>query len=193
MSGLRLQVYPSLLNDWGKYQQGMIEVEDLLDRINRVIIPKTEAQLAGLDFEDALIRYAGGQTVEGYNAEILDEMTHYLPAYATTQQFVEFEHQGIRVYGKADVVGDGRVIDIKTTGHYAEPRYMMSYQNLYLYALRGQCTTMEYLITDFHRVYREVYHISSYNFTDLLHGVEDFARFCEENRSRISDPRIWGN
>jgi len=191
MSQVTIQVYPTLLNDWARFQAGNMEEDELLGRINRLPVVKTPEQMAGIAFEEALLSHLSGNLVEDYNVQVLDEMGTFLPSYAVTQQFVEFTHKHIRFYGKADVVGEGRVIDIKTTGSYAEPRYMRSYQNLYLYALLGQCKTMEYLITDFRNVYREVYHAESYDFRDLLMGMEEFADFCHTNKNLITDPKIF--
>jgi hypothetical protein len=90
------------------------------------------------------------------------------------------------------VVGGGRVIDIKTSSQaYSFGKFLKSHQNLYLWALKDNgYTSMEYIFTNFKNVYPEVYGLD-YDFNPLLEEMEFFTEFVEQNRSLITNEKIF--
>jgi CRISPR/Cas system-associated exonuclease Cas4 (RecB family) len=105
---------------------------------------------------------------------------------------IKFIHQNIQFYGFADVVGEGKVIDIKTTSSYKPNKFQYNFQNLYMYALKDKgCTEMEYIIYDFKEIHIETYSIATYDFSLMLHHMELFTEFLEENRPFITDKKIF--
>lgn len=189
---LRYQFYPTLLNEYHRYLTNPTKEEfvKLLNRINRV--PITDPELLkkfgkGISFEDAVLK----DKPHNFNPELVKEAKELLPKRLKNQQFIQFIHKNIRFYGYADVVGDGRVIDIKTTKNHRPHRHDYNFQNLYLYALKNAgFRQMDYLICDFNEIYVESYRIASYDFTYLLNEMEQFSAFVEEHKSLITDKKI---
>jgi len=105
---------------------------------------------------------------------------------------LKFVFENIQFYGYADVVGEGRVIDIKTTSSYKPLKFQFNFQMLYLYALKDKgCLQMDYLIYDFQKIYVESYFLSTFNFNPMLQQMTLFANFLEENRTLIKDRKIF--
>lgn len=205
---IKYQFSPSLLNQFAMYlteegyeKQGetipYVTFQKLIDSINKVPYATTEAQQKGIDFENEVIALAKGETqtlagMEPAYKDCLIEITQRLPAYFTAQKKVQRQHEDILFYGFCDVVGAGRIVDIKTSGQaYQFGKFLKSHQNLYLWALEKQgYTSMEYLQTNFKNVYTEEYGLD-YDFTPLLQQMKDFAEFCEENRELITNPKTF--
>lgn len=184
--------YPTLLNEFQRFSNNPTEENrlNLVRRINR--IPETDpAVLAkfkrGNSFEDAVLK--GKKS--SFPVELVAEAKAQLPEHFQSQKFIEFVHKNIRFYGYADVVGEKKVIDLKSTAKHRAGRHDFNFQNLYLYALKSfGFETMEYHICDGDRLYIEKYELQSYDFDYLLNQMERFATFLEENETLISDKKI---
>lgn len=189
---LRYQFYPTLLNEYHRYAANPTKeaFDELLGRINRV--PITDPELLkkfgkGISFEDAVLK----NKKHSFDSKLVNEAKKMLPKRHKSQQFIQFIHKEIRFYGYADVVGEGRVIDIKTTKTHRPNRHDYNFQNLYLYALKDVgFRKMDYLICDFEQLYVETYDIATYDFDYLLKEMEDFAAFVEEHKALITDKKI---
>ncbi len=189
---LRYQFYPTLLNEYHRYLASPTKeaFSSLIDRINRV--PITDSELLksfgrGISFEDAVLK----NKPHAFNSELVQEAKNLLPKKLKSQQFIQFIHKNIRFYGYADVVGESRVVDIKTTQNHRPNRHEHNFQNLYLYALkRAGFRRMDYLICDFSKIYVESYQVASYDFDLLLDEMEQFAVFLEDNKKFITDKKI---
>ena len=189
---LRYQFYPTLLNEYHRYltNPSKAAFDKLIDRINRV--PITDPELLakfgkGVSFEDAVLK---GKP-HSFKPGLVSEAKKLLPTKLKSQQFIQFIHKNIRFYGYADVVGEGRVIDIKTTSTHRPNRHDLNFQNLYLYALKGAgFRQMDYLICDFNQLYVETYGVEGYDFGYLLNEMEQFADFVEEHKRLITDKKI---
>lgn len=205
---IRYQFSPSLVNQYslflneeGYEKEGekipFVTFNKLIDSINKVPYATTEAQQKGIDFENEVIEMAkGGENIltgksEEYRRCAM-EIVGRLPSYFTAQKKVQRQHKDILFYGFCDVVGAGRVIDIKTSAQaYSFGKFLKSHQNLYLWTLEKQgYTTMEYLQTNFRNVYLESYGLD-YDFNPLLEQMEDFSEFCEEYRNLIVNEKIF--
>lgn len=205
---IKYQLSPSLVNQFalflteeGYEKEGVtipfVTFEKLMDSINKVPYATTEAQQKGIDFEDEVIRLAKGdesillgRTPEYRNC--LVEITSRLPSYFTAQKKVQRQHKDILFYGFCDVVGAGRVIDIKTSSQgYSYGKFLKSHQNLYLWAMEKYgYTTMEYIQTNFRNVYLESYGLD-YDFNSLLEQMEYFTEFLEENKEQVTNHKIF--
>ncbi len=191
-------IYPTLLNQYFLYKtkvtkadgSPLIGFEQMLAAINRDAKPTTDSQQKGIDFENAVIT---GKGAENFPEKIIEEVQNRLPKRYKTQVFNKFQIGRVEVYGYVDVLGEGRAIDIKTTGKYVEASHAHNFQNLYLLGLKKQgVSQLDYLITDFEQVYTESYRLRSFNFNPLLEVLEDFTKFLELNRSLIRNPKIFG-
>lgn len=186
---VKYKLYPSLLSCFDRFERGYIDEQELLDRINRVPAPQTEAQFRGSSFEDAVIKGIGEET---FDPEILSKVRSYLPRpMLKTQVYCEYQLNDSLIYGYVDVIGKMLAVDIKTTSNYREGYFVKSHQNFYLPALRAKgIRSLRYVITDFKDVYLEEYD----QMVDLTYQEEQAARFCtflETYRDRITDLRIF--
>ncbi len=192
MSRTIFHFYPTLLNAYRKYKanESAETFQSLINRINRV--PETDPEILqkfkkGISFEDAVLK----NKPSDIDPELIEQVKKLLPAKYKTQQKLSFQYRNIHFYGYADVVGDNRVIDLKSTSLHKPGRHDFNFQNLYLYALRNMgFRQMEYIICDFQEVYQEIYEIESYDFEPLLAKMEEFATFVLDNKDRIRDQKI---
>ncbi len=188
----QFQFYPTLLNEFHRYLKTPDDgaKQKLLNRINR--IPETDPVILskfkkGISFEEAVLK----DKVSEINPDLILEARELLPHKYKTQQLVSFSHKNIRFYGYADVLGQGKVIDLKSTAKHQAGRHDHNFQNLYLYALQDfGFTEMEYIICDFEQVYVEKYNLDNYDFKPLLREMEAFTEFLMENKSLIKDKKI---
>ena len=193
MPEVKYRVYPTLLNEFGKYLSLPTEEakKSLLNRINRV--PDFDEDTLkkfkkGISFEEAIVKNKSNN----FNPKIIEEAQKLLPKIRVLQMPLKFVFGNIQFYGFADVVGEGRVIDIKTTSSYKAPKFEFNFQTLYLYALKDKgCLQMEYLIYDFNKIYVETYSLSTFDFNPMLQQMTLFVDFLEQNRSLIKDRKIF--
>ena len=193
MSDIKYRLYPTLLNEFGKYLGSpTLEMRtQLLNRINRVRDfddATLKRMKKGSIFEDAVLK----KKPHVFENKIVEEIRNMLPTSRIEQKPIKFTHQNIQFYGFADVVGEGKVIDIKTTSSYKPNKFQHNFQNLYMYALKDKgCSSMEYIIYDFKEIHIETYSLATYEFGAMLHHMELFTEFLEENRPFITDKKIF--
>ena len=188
-SKVAYRFYPSLLNTYSRFLQGKISEQAMLDRINRVPIPQTEAQFKGVSFEDAVLKKIGE---EQFDSQIITTVRQKLPSpIIKTQAYCQYQVGDVMIYGFVDVLGRKEAVDIKTTSHYETQRFLQDHQNFYLPALYGcGVRQMRYLITDFVGVYEEIYPAST-DFEGQLEELYSFKMFLEEHREEITDAKIF--
>ena len=103
---IQYRIYPTLLNTFARFQQGYLTEQELLDRINRVPIPQTQAQAKGVSFEEAVIK---GTDEDFFNPEVLRKARALLPRPMTeTQVYCQYQLGDVLLYGYVDVVGKTR-------------------------------------------------------------------------------------
>jgi hypothetical protein len=193
MMETKYRVYPTLLNAFGKYLASPSEMAklELLNRINRVpdFDTDTLSKLKkGISFEHAVLK----NTMHRFDPAHIEAVRELLPKRNVTQKKVSFNHHSIHFYGIADVVGEGRVIDLKTTSRYKSGKFSYNFQTLYLFALKNAgCHTMEYIVYDFENIYIEKYTLENIDFGLMLHQMEWFAEFLDQNRPLIKDKKIF--
>lgn len=184
--------YPTLLNEYKRFIQNPKDenMESLLRRINR--IPESDPAILakfkrGISFEDAVLK--GKKS--NFLPILIEQAKEQLPQNFQTQKFIEFVKGNIRFYGYADVVGENRVIDLKSTANHRPNRHDYNFQNLYLYALKDfGFKTMEYHICDGEKLYVEQYEVDSYDFELLLNQMESFTEFLLDHENLITDKKI---
>jgi hypothetical protein len=191
------RIYPTLLNSYIMYAEEstnssgelLVSYQDLLDKINRVPKPTTEAQQRGISFETALTTGAGE---EQFPEKIISQMRNILPPRYKTQFYIQTRVGNITLYGYVDVVGGNQAFDIKTTRKYSPNRFADDAQNLYLLGLKTYgIEQLSYLITDMEEVFVEEYKTSQYNFGPLLERLDNFTYFLENNRSKIRNKKVF--
>jgi hypothetical protein len=180
---IRYRLYPTLLNCFARFVSGKLTEQELLDRINRVPIPQTEAQAMGVAFEEAVVK---GTNEERYDSELLSKVRALLPRpMVATQVFCQYQLGNALIYGYVDVIGRSLAVDIKTTNKYQESRYLADHQNFYLPALKSKgIRSLRYVITDFRDVYQEEYNQGT-DFSIQEKELSAFGEFLEANRPLI--------
>lgn len=188
-SKIAYRFYPSLLNTFTRFLQGKLSEQELLDRINRVPIPKTEGQKRGVSFEDAVLKKIGE---EFFDPELLKTVRQRLPKpILKTQAYCQYQIDDVLIYGFVDILGRNEVVDLKTTSHYEPNRYKEDHQNFYLPAfVKNGVRQIRYLITDFQQVYEEVYDLHTH-FEVQLNEIYLFKLFLYEHQNRIPDSKIF--
>ena len=182
--------YPSLLNCYDRYEKGLLNEQELINRINRVPVPQTEAQKKGVSFEEAAIK---GIDEELFDAGILAKVRALLPRpMVRTQFYCEYQLHNVLLYGYVDVLGKMFAADIKTTSNYRPGCFETNHQNFYLPALRSKgVRSLRYIITDFTEVYQEEYD-HNLDFSRQEAQVKSFCDFLETHREQVTDRRIFG-
>ncbi|KAA0990395.1 hypothetical protein [Dyadobacter aurulentus] len=182
--------YPSLLNCYDRFEKGFLSEQELINRVNRVPMPQTEAQRKGVIFEDAVIK---GIDEEMFDPQILAQVRALLPRpMLRTQFYCEYQLENVLLYGYVDVLGKMFAADIKTTSNYKPDHYAQNHQNFYLPALRSKgVRSLRYIITDFDQVYQEEYD-HSIDLSAQEAQIKSFCDFLEMHRTEITDRRIFG-
>lgn len=193
------RIYPTLLNSFALFEekttdsQGEIIVDmwEMIDRINRVRKPTTEAQQKGIDFEKAVVT---GENEDDFKEGIIEKVRALLPSKYKTQFYSEAKYKNCLIYGFVDLVGADRAVDLKSTRRYEPNRFEFNHQNLYLLGLKKYgIKTLDYVITDFEEVYQETYTFDAYDFKPLYQQIDNFVDFIEQHRKLIKDKKIFDN
>ncbi len=193
------RIYPTLLNSFALFEekttdsQGEIIVDmwEMIDRINRVRKPTTEAQQKGIDFEKAVVT---GENEDDFKEGIIEKARALLPSKYKTQFYSEAKYKNCLIYGFVDLVGGDRAVDLKSTRRYEPNRFAFNHQNLYLLGLKKYgVKSLDYVITDFEEVYQEKYTFDAYDFKPLYQQIDNFVDFIEQHRKLIKDKKIFDN
>ncbi len=191
------RIYPTLLNSFALFEgettdsQGEIIVNlgEMLDRINRVKKPTTQAQQKGIDFEKAVVT---GENEDDFKEGIIEKARMLLPSKYKTQFYSESKYKNCLIYGFVDLVGGDRAVDLKSTRKYEPNRFEFNHQNLYLLGLKKWgVKSLDYVITDFEEVYQESYTLDTYDFKPLYQQIDNFVDFIEQHRKLIKDKKIF--
>ena len=104
--------YPTLLNVFSRFLNGgNLTEQQVLDAINRVPSPTTQAQQRGISFEETLIKGTGE---EQFDAEILRKMRKLLPRpIVDTQVYCQWQIDDVLFYGYVDLIGKYKAVDIR--------------------------------------------------------------------------------
>lgn len=155
----KINLYPSLLDNFQRYYDNLMGFEELLKRINRVKEELTEPVLKGIAFHNLTQPDAVKQLSEFvFKMDVIDEVIlrrnqrHAFHEVRVSKEIIS----DIILYGDIDTLCIDKLIDIKTTGSYALNKYYNKWQ------WRSYCeitniNRFEYVITDFNNVYYENY------------------------------------
>lgn len=196
--------------------------QNLIDRINRVPIIKTENAFKGTAFNeivDCIIENRTSKKMEiksypetneiwcKYNdflfkfpLNICVEFASYYKGAVTqhyTEAILNTKYGNVKLYGVIDELMPFKVADIKTVKKYASFDFRNNWQRLlYPYCLIQNgidIRTFEFAVTDFSETWSEEYYFDVENDTrKLVFHCERLIEFIEENRSLITDTKIFG-
>lgn len=193
---MKYRLYPTLLNSFSLYLKDVVDYDSLMGQINRRPFEPTPEILAGIQFEKDVIEYAQtGIIKEHEHTPLIKKACAMTPSIFLTQFYVSTEIiPNVEFYGLCDIVGSGKIQDIKTTGYYDGSKYKLNHQSLYMLAMRKRginISRMDYIVTDFQDVYLESYFWKSYFFDELIEELRLFVVFLEENKHLITDQKIF--
>lgn len=233
----RYSIYPSLLDGFAYYQSiddydlRKAKEQELIDSINRVPHPPIEVASRGTalnEIVDSIIearkptinyRYNDGCyicDIDGFQFCFSNKIVYSLIeelydccCQVLTKAEIEIPQGIVSLYGYADYVRDGEVIDLKTTNHYSVGKYRDHWQHyVYPYCLTksgnmSDISQFYYLVAELHtdratdlidaEFYTEYY---PFNFKDAENSLRNFLSlefipFLEDHREVITDKKIF--
>lgn len=131
---------------------------DFLDTLNKVAFEPSPAMQAGIDFEDAIVRYVEDRADEPSNQAVIEfglllEGAVWQERLKRDLKVGDFD---ILLYGKADAIKLNKIYDIKMTSNYKVGKFKGSIQHLtYMYCMPAK--DFEYLVWDGRNTYKESY------------------------------------
>ena len=212
-----IQIYPTLIDSYQYFLDSEMELQEMLDRINRVERPISEAALRGSALNDFMDHYI--TKVMEHRKIKIREVDHYEYTFKENKYCFPvdlcndlYKHivgsliqikvskeivttSGIvQLYGYLDYVNQFKITDIKTTSRYQFPKYQKNFQHkAYLYCLQDSgINEFEYLVTDFNNIYVEKYDWNRYMLESLRSQLDGFLDFIDKHRDYITDEKILG-
>lgn len=200
------------------------QFQSLIDRINRVPFESEPADkgTAFNEVIDCLIEFRKSDKMEinvvetskkstiqvhykkhlfVFDTELCKQIAQQLKG-ALTQQFVEgvisTKYGDVLLYGYLDQLMPFKIVDLKTTKQYKAFKYRNNWQHkVYPFCLNQNQVFLdefEYVVTDFKKVYTELYvYDKEKDFLALQNHCEKFIEFLEKNKQLISDRKIFAS
>lgn len=136
-----------------------------------------------------------------FNIDLCKEFAEYFKGALTQQRvegILETKYGLVELYGYLDVLMPFKTADIKTTAKYFFGKFKKNWQHIvYPFCLNKNgifINEFEYAVTDFKDTFSEVYNFRSEIDTPaLIAHCENFIEFLEQNKSLITDKKIFGN
>lgn len=192
---------PTLIQSWQYWYNydGEKEKEvgtSFLLTLQRQEMPTTEAMQKGIDFENQVIQCAENKPWEC--AEVLASVTQAQPILDIAQiisngMFQVVLKKNIKccgnnflLYGKADVIKEDTVFDIKYTQNYDIGKFSNSVQHL-LYMYCAELNNFEYLVSDGDNFWKEGYYFTNKQIQSrLLEKIYNFYSFLQNNEKYLN-------
>lgn len=201
-------VYPSLLNDFVSYlTEDGYEKDDehvcfvpdetnLIDRINRVKAPATEAQASGQAFEDMVLNRIPFDAKYGSTIDAVEGAQLQIPMYHFDNVrcigAYDFGSFIVCIYGIMDVFGAGHVIDLKRTKSYSLTKYYSSHQLFYLLNCEHVgAKKMSFVVNSNNHIYTETYKGNDIDWYLKFTQVKQFIDFVNDYKHLITDKKIF--
>lgn len=154
--------------------------QDILDRMNRIKRPPSEAMLKGQKFEDDIVAWNNGKSVDG-NDKYIDCVREAAEVVVggLYQQPVSYQIGDVLFDGFMDFVNRNWIIDTKFTGKYEIGKYSGRCQHVvYLLSQRENgIEHFKYLVSDGRSVYHEDYRLTEAMVEDLVSAISTFYAY----------------
>ncbi len=197
-------IYATLLDSFqymltGKF--GTTE-QEIIDQLNRVERDKTEAMLKGIAFHALTSGVA--ETLKPVNGFYEFEFWKF-PAGPVEEisearkgglhekfvgTYIDTPRGEIRLYGIADTLLQGDILDVKCTGRYQGPRYNNSWQMKTYLKITGS-RQIKFLITDYDFVYGEQYEWQPAWDEQLMDHIVRVIDFIEARADLIHHKKVY--
>jgi len=207
---MNICLYPTLLDGFIRYVNGLQDKTSLLNKINRVETPSSESANKGKAFHlltslkseeleqtKTIQEKTGDNTYRmsfwDFKAPVVDEVWN-LRKGGKHEQFackpIKIGEHNILLYGWIDTLKFGTAQDVKTTGWYKELEYLSLMQwRVYLYCTSAH--VFKFIITDFNNVYQEDYTLTNEMLEGLKTWILRFIDFVQENMNEITDKKLF--
>lgn len=179
-------VTATLINSWLFYLKSREEWEekakaDFLNCLNKVKTEPTKAMQKGIDYEN-LVRLCDEKGLYIQTDATVNEIVKRIKGglwQETVSKIIDINGLKVLVYGKADVIKQDTIYDIKRVSNYEIGKYLKSFQHkCYLF-----CTGLqffEYLVSDGKSVYIEPYTPKTNLEEDIKLTVLDFFNWLKK-------------
>lgn len=191
-------ITPSLLNSWLYYMDSPVEYEEtarqsFLDALNKVKYPQTEAQLAGIKFEEHVRGIRDwGEDEDPYYVEAVLEARDIVKNGVwgmSCKRQIDVDGESYLLYGRPDVVRGPTGFDIKLTGHYSYGKYSRNTQHsCYMYCLDA-LWDFQYVVFDGLRIHIE--HYVRDDCIDVVSLITDFSGWLKSQRIYATYREKW--
>jgi hypothetical protein len=203
------RIYPTLVEQYMNYKLDLYDItwEDIINKINRVPEPKSEAAQKGSSFHELTV-YDWTQLIP---AEHRGQMCYFYDDYrfpagpveeigkirqggeheVYVEKELETKFGPVLLYGFIDTIKDGVAYDIKTTSRYDIGKYLRSLQRSAYLWMSGS-RQFQFLVTNFHAVFKEDYYPTGKEEERIRVEVEDFLEFCSHFSDHITDSKFLG-
>lgn len=154
--------------------------QDWLNTLNKVRTPTTEVQQRGIDFEDAVRDLSNGlgtDLIEGDELSTAEAIARIVEG-GLWQETLKKETDNYLLYGRADVIKQDTIYDIKRVSSYDIGKYGKSIQHL-LYMECAGLDKFDYLISDGKSIYKETYTRDIYTMPILLEKIGMMVDFIK--------------
>ena len=158
-----LKLTPSLWSSWNYYKEDEdAQYQNLLDTLNLVIKPPTEAMQRGIDFENEVrgVQLAEQSQLESLAITCADVIQEMLYQQRVFKELI-IDGQPYIVSGIIDWLGRDQIIDLKWTGKYEWGKYLTGNIGHLAYTYCTGIPDFKYLVCDGSAVYHEDYSASS--------------------------------
>lgn len=188
-----LYITPTLYSSYFYYINGISEEEDFLRVLNKEYSPPTPLIQAGIDFEKEVKSINNNEIVSD---NPISCKVASITAGGLWQVSCAKELRGFMLYGKADVVKQDHIYDVKFCKSYSIGKYKNSIQHLvYMYCL--DIPFFEYLINVKNKsFYKEFYSkdkLTEIVLTDAVYDLVNFIKLNPRFRKIFKEKWIWNN
>ena len=136
-----------------------------------------------------------------FNKELCDTIADYFSG-AVSQYFTESILNttlgAVNLYGYIDELTPFKTVDVKTTASYSAFKFRKNWQHkVYPFCLINEgvnCREFEYFVVEFAKetkIHKEIYLFKDEYINDLIDICEKLILFIEENKSLITDKKIF--
>lgn len=202
---IKYQFYPTLLDSfryWKDHEEDEKAFNDLIDKLNGVKIEKTEENIKGIEFEQAINDLIDGKDVVIGNHPLVQKIYNKLKRCIGKQikldGIVSTKHGNVRIYGIFDYEFPEMMADLKTTSNYSlktegnekVKKYKNNFQHKFTSLLTDK-KEFNYVITDFTYLYIENFKLNHRLNLDTILEIEEFIDFCEIFKYKIKNSKVF--
>lgn len=170
-------ITPSLLNSFSYYMSEYGKREDFLKTLSREKFTPNETMQKGIDFEDSIKSFCqsdkdeADKCIRDIGNIVIDGVWQ-----VTVQKPLKIADTEYFLYGKADVIKENFIYDIKFTKNYETGKFSNSTQHL-IYMYCTKLSEFAYLISDGKEWWREDYRANKNIENEIKSRITEFRSY----------------